>query len=142
MNETRQFYEGLAPLYHLIYPDWEQSVQRQARDLDALIREVWGDGTRRVLDVSCGIGTQALGLARLGYDVTMYFVEDRGKPKCRTHVLRSTYYAIGIPRLMDLMNRAGFEDIRRIDGRFFQPVIIGTRKTQQGKRSVRANPRR
>jgi SAM-dependent methyltransferase len=251
MNETKQFYAGLAPLYHLIYPNWEQSVQRQARDLDSLIREQWGDGMRRVLDVSCGIGTQALGLAGLGYDVTasdlsaeeverarleagrrnikvafsvadmresfthharqfdvviscdnsvphlltdddvfkafqqfplctrpgggcivsvrdyekedlskqqvklygireqegvrwllwqvwdphgptydttMYFVEDRGEPECRTQAFRSTYYAVGIPKLMDLMRAAGFGDVRRVDNRFFQPVITGTRK--------------
>ena len=42
MEETEQFYAGMTPLYHLIYPDWEQSMQRQARALDTLIRELWG----------------------------------------------------------------------------------------------------
>lgn len=253
MKETEQFYEGLTPLYHLIYPDWGQSVQRQARDLDSLIRELWGDGMHRVLDVSCGIGTQALGLAQLRYDVTasdlsteeverakteaarrgitivfsvadmresythharqfdiviscdnsvphlltdddiltafkqfhqctrpgggcivsvrdyekedlskrqikpygireqngvrwllwqvwdphgltydvtMYFVEDRGGAECRTRAFRSTYYAVGIPKLMELISEAGFEDVRRLDDRFFQPIITGTRKAQ------------
>lgn len=37
--------------------------------LDSVIREMWGTGSG-VLDVSCGAGTQALGLAGLGYDVT------------------------------------------------------------------------
>jgi SAM-dependent methyltransferase len=66
------------------------------------------------------------------YDVTMYFVEDRGGPECKTHVLRSVYYAIGIPRIMALMTQAGFDDVQRLDGRFFQPMIIGTKKAQQG----------
>lgn len=250
-RSCQQFYAGLTPLYHLIYPDWEQSTQRQARDLDSLFRELWGEGVRSLLDVSCGIGTQAIGLAQLGYDVTasdlspeeverarleagrrdlsiafsvtdmresfthharqfdvvfscdnsvphlltdeailmafkqfyqctrpgggcvvsvrdyakedlskqqvkpygireqdgirwllwqvwdphgltydvtMYFVEDRGDPECRTHAFRSTYYAIGIPRLMELMSDAGFDDVQRMDNRFFQPVIAGTRK--------------
>ena len=61
------------------------------------------------------------------YDVTMYFVEDRGASECRTHVMRSTYYAIGIAKLIDLMTAAGFRDVRRVDGRFFQPLITGTR---------------
>ena len=66
------------------------------------------------------------------YDVTMYFVEDRGEAECRTHVLRSTYYAIGTTRLQELMREAGFLKVRRLDDRFFQPVIIGTRKAQPG----------
>ncbi|MBW2367928.1 MAG: class I SAM-dependent methyltransferase [Deltaproteobacteria bacterium] len=64
------------------------------------------------------------------YDVTMYFVEDRGEPTCRTYALRSTYYAVGIPSLMALMQQAGFDDVRRLNDRFFQPMIIGTRKAQ------------
>ena len=247
----RKFDAGLTPFYHLIYPDWEQTIKRQSGDLDSLIREIWSDAAHCVLDVSCGIGTQALGLARLGYDVTasdlsteeverakmeaqrfgikakfsvadmresfthharqfdvviscdnsvphlltddeilrafkqfyqctrpgggcilsvrdyekedlskrqvkpygvreqdgvrwllwqvwspqgstydvtMYFVEDRGETECRTHAFQSTYYAVGIPKLMDLMGKAGFGNIRRVDNRFFQPVIIGTRE--------------
>lgn len=251
MKETKQFYAGLAPFYHLIYPDWETSMQRQASQLDSIMRESWGPDVSSVLDVSCGIGTQSLGLAKLGYkvtasdlspeeverakaeagrrdiriefsvadmrnafghharefdvviscdnsvphlltdedilsafrqflrctrpgggcilsvrdyenedaskqqiksygireqdgirwllwqvwephgptyDVTFYFVEDCGNPECRARALRATYYAIGIPRLMELMKAAGFEDVRRVDNRFFQPVIAGTKK--------------
>ena len=61
------------------------------------------------------------------YDLTLYFVEDRGGAECRTHAFRSTYYAVGIPRLMDLMREAGFGDVRRMDNRFFQPVVVGIR---------------
>jgi hypothetical protein len=61
------------------------------------------------------------------YDVSMYFVEDRGETECKTHVMRSQYYAIGITRLIELMTKAGFVDVRKIDNQFFQPVIIGTR---------------
>jgi SAM-dependent methyltransferase len=247
------FYAGLAPLYHLIYPDWGQSIRRQAGELDALIRELWGAKVHSVLDASCGIGTQALGLAQLGYEVTasdlspeaierakreasqrnlqiafsvadmreafahhgrkfdvviscdnsvphlltdddirmalcqfyrcactgggclisvrdyekedfsrqqikpygirvqdgirwliwqvwdphgttydlsIYFVEDRGGTECRTYLFRSTYYAVRIPRLMELMKEAGFTDVCRVDGRFFQPVLFGTRKVR------------
>ena len=249
-SNTNQFYAGLTPFYHLVYPNWEASVIRQASMLDSVIKETWGK-VSSIIDVSCGIGTQSLGLAQLGYDVTasdlspeeierakkeaearglsidfsvadmrkahdhhardfdvvlsadnsiphlltdediltafrqfflctrpgggcivtvrdyekedlsqqqvkpygireedgvrwlgwqvwdphppiyditMYFVEDRGGPECRTHVMRSTYYAIGIPRLLELMTEAGFSDVKRMDGRLFQPMIIGTRK--------------
>lgn len=250
MTDTNEFYAGLTPLYHLIYPNWDESMDLQARVLDSVIREIWGTASC-ILDVSCGIGTQALGLARLGYDVTasdlspdevdrakkeadarglsvafsvadmrqafyrqarqfdvviscdnsvphllsdedilaafrrlyqctrpggggiitvrdyekedlskqqikqygireedgvrwllwqvwdargptydvtMYVVEDRAESGCHTHVVRATYYAIAVPRLRELMSQAGFDEACRLDGRFFQPMIIGTRK--------------
>ncbi len=253
MINSNPFYAGLAPLYHLIYQDWDKSLKRQGEMLDSVIREMWGPSSD-LLDVSCGIGTQALGLSILGYnvtasdlspeevyraqqeaaqrelsvafsvadmrrifehhqrqfdvviscdnsvphllsnedilaamqqfykctrqgggciitvrdyekedlsmqqikpygiredncvrwllwqvwdpyppmyDVTMYFVEDRGESICQTHALRSTYYAIDIPSLMLIMEQAGFDDVRRLNERFFQPMIIGTRKAQQ-----------
>lgn len=66
---TEDFYDDLAPYYHLIYPDWEASVAHQGAALDAVIRAEM-PGARTVLDAAAGIGTQALGLAALGYDVT------------------------------------------------------------------------
>lgn len=253
MSSDTKFYDGLAPLYHLIYPNWEKSIKLQGDMLDSVIRETWGD-VSDILDVSCGIGTQALGLSSIGYnvtasdisqeeidrakneaterhllptfsvsdmrnafshhqrqfdiviscdnsvphllsdgdilrafteifnctrpgggciisvrdyekedlsqqqikqygiredndtrwliwqvwdpsppayDVTMYFVEDRGNPVCKTHVFKLKYYAVSISVLKRLMQQAGFEDVRRLDGRFFQPIIIGTKKAQQ-----------
>jgi SAM-dependent methyltransferase len=64
------YYDQLAPHYRLVYRDWEASVKRQASALDGVIREFIGPGARRVLDAACGIGTQSLGLAELGYQVT------------------------------------------------------------------------
>ena len=64
------FYDQAAPFYHLIYRDWEASIARQGRQLAELIRTRWGSGCSTVLDVACGIGTQSLGLASLGFEVT------------------------------------------------------------------------
>lgn len=249
---TEDFYDALAPFYHLIYPDWEASQARQAAALDAVIRAEVGEA-RTVLDVACGIGTQALGLAALGYavaasdlsagavrrlrdeaaarglaidarpadmraawdahgrtfdvvlcadnslphlltdddilaalrgflcctapggvclvsvrdyeatdwrtarihphgihqadgarwvlfqvweprpplyDTTMYVMEDRPGADIRTRSMRATYYAIPLPRVMELMRAAGFADVRRMDDAFFQPLIIGRRPEQ------------
>ncbi|MEV5607689.1 methyltransferase domain-containing protein [Streptomyces sp. NPDC052225] len=65
-TSVRRFYDELAPDYHRIFADWDASMDRQARALDALL----GPARRRVLDCACGIGTQAIGLARRGHDVT------------------------------------------------------------------------
>ena len=62
------------------------------------------------------------------YDLAMYFVVDDGGGKPETHVMRSKYYAIGTGHLLDLMRRAGFTSVERLDGRFYQPVLVGTRE--------------
>jgi SAM-dependent methyltransferase len=244
------FYDDLAPLYHLMFQDWNASVLRQGEQLAALAQREW-PGKRSLLDVTCGIGTQAIGLALQGFDVTAsdlsaggierarheagsrgltipfsvcdvrqahahhgggfdlvvscdnalphlltddellaalgqmraclapgggcavtvrdYALEERGsnlvKPygvriengkryllfqvwdfegehydlaffvveedlgtrKVRTHSMRSRYYAVSTDRLIELMHRAGFENVRRLDGVFYQPVLVGTR---------------
>jgi SAM-dependent methyltransferase len=246
------FYDRLAPFYHLIYADWDASIARQAAQLDAVIRERLRDGARRVLDVACGIGTQSLGLAALGYevtasdlspgavrrareeaarrelridfgvgdmreahdlhprefdvvlcadnalphllsdddilaalrqfhactrpgglclvsardyetmdrgpasavqlyaahegdgvrhlvlqhrafagdayDLTFYVVEDRDGDTATTHVLRSRYYAVPLFRLAELMRAAGFDPVERLDGAYFQPLLVGRRR--------------
>src|SRR5260370_37019741 len=63
-------YNEIATLYHLIYRDWNAVIAQQAAALDAIMREHVGPSPRSILDVSCGIGTQALGLAALGHAVT------------------------------------------------------------------------
>ena len=64
-----RFYNEFADDYHLAYGgDWEAAVNRQAAALDELIRDLLPNAST-VLDCSCGIGTQSLGLAKLGYRV-------------------------------------------------------------------------
>ena len=248
--ETAEFYNQLAPFYHLIFRDWDASIHRQALALDGVIREFWGQNQRTILDVACGIGTQAIGLAQLGYNVTasdlspdaierakheaaqrglsiafsvadmrnayqqhqrqfdvviacdnavphllsdddllavfqtfyqcvrpgggclmsvrdyakeactgiqvkgyevrqegsirfmlfqvwefhgliydlaLYIVEDRGDANPITRVMRSQYYAVSVDKLMTLLREAGFQNVQRLDGRLFQPLIIGTK---------------
>jgi SAM-dependent methyltransferase len=59
----------MAPLYHLVYENWDASVMRQGAALAALITERWGSEGRVVLDAAVGIGTQALGLLAQGFRV-------------------------------------------------------------------------
>ena len=247
---VKDFYDKMAPFSHMVYADWELSVERQAVQLGKLIQENWGNDAQTVLDISCGIGTQALGLARLNYQVTasdlsnaaverakqeakklgvvipfsvadmrqaythhqaqfdvviscdnavphlltdadilqafrqfyrcvrpgggviitvrdyekeeretqikpekvrvengnrcilfqvwefegaiyemsMYVVEDDGSEECKTQVMRAKYYAVGATRLLELLAEAGFEDVKRVDGVYYQPVLVGTRK--------------
>lgn len=68
---VKSFYDQLASNYHLIFEDWEASIRRQAAVLGAILeRECGPPASVKVLDCACGIGTQALGLAKLGFQVT------------------------------------------------------------------------
>jgi hypothetical protein len=59
----------------------------------------------------------------------MYFVvDDHQSNEPITHVMRTKYYAIDAARLLDLMHQAGFMSVERLDGVFFQPVLVGTKK--------------
>ncbi len=249
------FYDDLAPLYHLIFEDWDASISRQGEQLAGIIRERFGSDAATILDLSCGIGTQSIALARRGfkvtgsdlctaaverarveaasrglaidfsvcdmrqasvrhgrqfdvviscdnsithllsdedlglalrqlfecvrpgggclltvrdydkeprgtglikpygvrehlgkrvvifqvwdfvgelYDMAMYFVFDDGSAgTLETRVMRTRYNAIGTGRLLALMSQAGFASIDRIDGAFYQPVLVGIRGTAE-----------
>ena len=63
------FYDDLAPYYHLIFADWNQSIAWQVSILGPILERATGKASPRVLDCACGIGTQALGLAQRGHQV-------------------------------------------------------------------------
>jgi SAM-dependent methyltransferase len=256
VSSMNDFYDRMAGLYHRIFPNWDESIECQAEQLTQIIRERWGAGCRSVLDVSCGIGTQAIGLAKRGFEVTasdlsenavaraevesrrhgvaidfslcdmrsaythhrrqfdvivsadnsithllndddlllalrqiydctrpgggclltvrdydreargtglikpyrvheegsqrsvifqvwdfvgpiydmaMYFVVDDGSSDpLVTHVMRTRYNAVGTDHLLALMHQAGFTGTERLDGRFYQPVLVGSREARSG----------
>jgi len=69
VSTVQSFYDGLASIYDLIYENWPGSIERQADALEPLIRS-HVPAAKIVVDVACGIGTQALGLASRGFEVT------------------------------------------------------------------------
>ena len=69
MPQETDFYDELAPFYHLLYPDWTASIARQGGQLSALLARFGVEPGAAILDAACGIGTQAIGLATLGYRV-------------------------------------------------------------------------
>lgn len=70
MGDATQFYDDLSAHYHLLFADWDAAVRRQGAVIDAMIAARCGAGPRRILDAACGIGTQAIGLALRGHEVT------------------------------------------------------------------------
>jgi glycine/sarcosine N-methyltransferase len=64
---TDSFYDDLADHYHLIFEDWNRSIEKQAAILGPLLEQYTNRVTPRVLDCACGIGTQTLGLSMRGH---------------------------------------------------------------------------
>jgi hypothetical protein len=49
-----------------------------------------------------------------------------GAPDCAT-ILKRSYLAIPVAQVAELMSGVGFQGVCRVDDRFFQPVLLGTR---------------
>ena len=76
MNIIQTFYDDLASQYDKLFLDWQAASREQAIILDKLFRAQGFDTGAKVLDCACGIGTQAIGLAALGYCVTASDISD------------------------------------------------------------------
>ena len=70
MSIIQTFYDNLATQYDKLFLDWDATTDEQAGILHRMFQENGYTDSAKVLDCACGIGTQAVGLAALGYDVT------------------------------------------------------------------------
>jgi SAM-dependent methyltransferase len=111
IEQPREFYDQLASDYHLIFADWHASMRRQAAALDQLIRAALGDGPLTILDASCGIGTQAIGLAERGYRVHATDVSSAAVERASVEAAaRGVALSVGVADLRTLD--------RQVDGQF------------------------
>lgn len=76
MNIIQTFYDHLASQYDKLFFDWQTATQEQAMILEKLFTANGFDKSARILDCACGIGTQAIGLASIGYHVTGSDISD------------------------------------------------------------------
>ena len=76
MSITQTFYDSLSSHYDKLFLDWTATTREQAVILDRIFRGYGFDKSATVLDCACGIGTQAIGLAALGYCVTASDISD------------------------------------------------------------------
>lgn len=94
MNQeaTKSFYDDLAEKYHLLFQNWDTAVINQSEVwhvlFASLLENKEGLGAATLLDCSCGIGTQAIGLAQLGYDVTATDISPRSVERAKVEAAR------------------------------------------------------
>ena len=84
MNITQTFYDNLASHYDKLFLDWQSATCEQATMLQKLFENNGFDHTAHILDCACGIGTQAIGLACLGYHVTASDISDGELSEAKT----------------------------------------------------------
>ncbi len=78
MSSTIQtFYDNMASQYDKLFMDWQASTREQAELLNTIFQNYGYGNNAKLLDCSCGIGTQAIGLALPGYDVTASDISDK-----------------------------------------------------------------
>ena len=76
MNIIQTFYDDMAAQYDQLFLDWHATTQEQAAILNKIFSENGFDKTAQILDCACGIGTQTIGLASIGYSVTASDISD------------------------------------------------------------------
>ncbi len=116
---VRDFYDRLAGAYHLMFPDWEASIARQAAALGPILERQCGPAAGvRVLDCACGPGTQTLGLARLGFQMTGVDLSaaavERARLEASLRGLKAQFYAEDMRRL-DQIPETGFDAVICMD---------------------------
>lgn len=76
MDITQSFYDEMATQYEKLFLDWQSTTREQAVILDRIFKDNGFDTKALVLDCACGIGTQSIGLASLGYQVSASDISD------------------------------------------------------------------
>ena len=89
MSITQKFYDNLACYYDKLFLDWQATTQEQAILLQKIFQKFGFDKTANILDCACGIGTQAIGLAALGYNITASDISDAEIAQAKTRALNA-----------------------------------------------------
>lgn len=112
------FYDPFAEYYHLIFDDWDKSIDRQAAVYNRLIASVLPQPSLKLLDCSCGIGTQAIGFAKAGHRVVASDVSPaavaRAIREAEVRGLTITAYISDMTTLTEIEDR-GFDVVTTLD---------------------------
>ena len=75
-DKIKSFYDDMATQYDMLFQDWLKTTKIQAKILDKIFKSYDFNESAKLLDCACGIGTQAIWLAMLGYNVTASDLSD------------------------------------------------------------------
>lgn len=115
---AQKFYNDMSDYYHLIFSDWDKSIERQSIIIENIFKQYNITTAHTILDCACGIGTQALGLAKRGYrisgsDISEKEVE-RAKKEAKSRELNIDFFQADFCELSSVFN-AKFDVIIAMD---------------------------
>src|SRR6185437_1326230 len=105
-----EFYDQLAADYHLIFADWEATIAWEAGIITGLLRDL-GLTRGAVLDASCGVVTQAIGMAQAGFAVTATDISPASVERCAGQAAArglAIETAVADLRVLDVAGAGGF----------------------------------
>lgn len=89
MDITQTFYNNLASQYDKLFLDWDKTTKEQATILTKIFNDNGFDYSAKILDCACGIGTQAIGIAKQGYNVTASDISDGELEEARARAVKN-----------------------------------------------------
>jgi SAM-dependent methyltransferase len=137
------FYDAFASHYHLMFENWDASITRQAAAISSILQRESGSGVDlNVFDCTCGIGTQALGLAKLGYRVTGSDLSAgavrRAQAEAAARELDVPFYVADV-RQLDELPIGAFDAVITMDNAL--PHLLSDADLAEAARQVRAKLR-
>jgi len=117
-DELTHFYDDLAADYTALYADWDTAVRQQGEVIYQLMKSLARGATQTVLDATCGIGTQAIGLAMheltvTGTDLSVAAIE-RARREARRMGVRAEFRVADVRSLADTI-RGPFDAVVSLD---------------------------
>ena len=113
MDIIQTFYNDLASQYDKLFLDWDKTTKEQATILSKIFNDNGFDASAKILDCACGIGTQAIGLAKLGYSVTASDISDAEIAEAKKRAARN-----------NVMIRFKYADFRALSAMFSEKFDI------------------
>ncbi|MBQ4100322.1 MAG: methyltransferase domain-containing protein [Oscillospiraceae bacterium] len=89
MDITQTFYDNLASQYDKLFLDWHETTKEQDIILNNIFSHNGYDKSAKILDCACGIGTQAIGLASMGYDITASDISENELCEAKARALQN-----------------------------------------------------
>jgi glycine/sarcosine N-methyltransferase len=136
------FYNELAGDYHQLFENWEASMTRQAAAIASILQSERLAAGTTVLDCACGIGTQTLGLAKLGFRITGSDVSSGAVQRARSEAairrLDIPFYAADM-RNLDELPASGFHAVICMDNAL--PHLLSEADIAQAAGQIRAKLR-
>lgn len=133
-----EFYDALASEYHLLFGDWWAAAQWHGQVVARILAQQ-GITEGRLLDCTCGIGTQALPLATLGYGVTATDISraaiDRARAEAAARGIDADFGVCDVRHLRDHVE-GSFDVVISCDNAL--PHLLTDEHLHQALRSIRA----